>query len=238
MPLILSLAPMLYTNSDGQYPVTSLTLSQQHHSVGTTDEGGIFGSGTVFKINIDGTGFTVLRSLSAAQYVYSANIYTNSDGAGPRNDPDVVQQHPLQHNGVRWFFRLGDAVQDQHRWPWSFAVLYHFTNSVAYSNACAALTLSGGVLWNDLTATLRASSFLPPTERYLRSIPMVPDTRCSKIFCKAKNRAVFEPPVWLGPVRAPSTERQRRAAVPAMEPYSRSTPMAQVLPYSVFHQLT
>ena len=49
------------TNSDGDYPVGALVLSG-NTLYGTTDNGGVWGGGTVFMVNIDGTGFTTLYS--------------------------------------------------------------------------------------------------------------------------------------------------------------------------------
>jgi len=48
---------------------------------GTTYDGGMAGNGTVFRINIDGSGFTNLHSFAAGGY--NAIYYTNADGANP-----------------------------------------------------------------------------------------------------------------------------------------------------------
>jgi uncharacterized repeat protein (TIGR03803 family) len=71
-----------YTNSDGADPIMGLILSAGT-LYGTTTAGGIGGIGTVFKINPDGSGYTVLKSFSANGYNPSAGIYTNTDGASP-----------------------------------------------------------------------------------------------------------------------------------------------------------
>ena len=64
------------TNSDGAYPYAGLILSG-NTLYGTTAEGGTNGSGTVFKVNADGTGFTTL-------YTFSEFLLgQNSDGAYP-----------------------------------------------------------------------------------------------------------------------------------------------------------
>jgi uncharacterized repeat protein (TIGR03803 family) len=64
------------TNSDGAIPRAGLILSGDI-LYGTAGNGGTNGNGTVFAVNADGTGFTVLHTFTA----YSN--YTNSDGANP-----------------------------------------------------------------------------------------------------------------------------------------------------------
>jgi uncharacterized repeat protein (TIGR03803 family) len=66
-----------FTNSDGATPLAGLILSG-NTLYGTARDGGRSANGTVFKINTNGTGFTVL-------YSFTANPYpsTNSDGANP-----------------------------------------------------------------------------------------------------------------------------------------------------------
>jgi uncharacterized repeat protein (TIGR03803 family) len=66
------------TNNDGALPYDGLVLSG-NTLCGTANVGGSSGHGTVFKVNIDGTGFTTLHSFSAAPGQY----LTNSDGAFP-----------------------------------------------------------------------------------------------------------------------------------------------------------
>ncbi len=68
--------------SDGSHPFGGLILSG-HPLYGTASGGGISGAGTVFAINIDGTGITNLHSFTAGGYD-SSNNYTNSDGAYPQ----------------------------------------------------------------------------------------------------------------------------------------------------------
>ncbi len=68
----------LYTNTDGAVPEARLIISG-NTLYGTTIGGGISGSGTVFKINTDGTGFTNLHIFTARS---ASNLGdTNSDGA-------------------------------------------------------------------------------------------------------------------------------------------------------------
>jgi uncharacterized repeat protein (TIGR03803 family) len=67
------------TNSDGRFPVGDLILSG-NTLYGTAESGGISANGTVFKVNTDGSGFTILHSFTATP----DPPYTNSDGASPQ----------------------------------------------------------------------------------------------------------------------------------------------------------
>jgi uncharacterized repeat protein (TIGR03803 family) len=69
------------TNSDGAYPDAGLVLSG-NTLYGTAAAGGSSGSGTVFAINTNGTGFTNLHNFTAT-YTNSFGFFTNSDGATP-----------------------------------------------------------------------------------------------------------------------------------------------------------
>ncbi len=64
-------------NSDGASPWGGLMLSG-NTLYGTTDQGGTGGSGTVFKVNTDGSGFVNLHNFTKL-----ANTGNNSDGANP-----------------------------------------------------------------------------------------------------------------------------------------------------------
>jgi uncharacterized repeat protein (TIGR03803 family) len=68
----------LITNNDGARPKSGLLLSG-NTLYGTASLGGAGGNGTVFKINMDGNGFTTLHSFSATNNVAG----TNTDGAHP-----------------------------------------------------------------------------------------------------------------------------------------------------------
>src|SRR5262249_48225031 len=72
------------TNTDGASP-SGLMLSG-NTLYGTADSGGVGGQGTVFRLNTDGTGFTILHSFSACDgyaIPYRLILGTNSDGAFP-----------------------------------------------------------------------------------------------------------------------------------------------------------
>jgi uncharacterized repeat protein (TIGR03803 family) len=65
------------SNSDGAMPFAGLILSG-NTLYGTASAGGIGGNGTVFQINTNGMGFTILYSFTALN-----SDFTNSDGAMP-----------------------------------------------------------------------------------------------------------------------------------------------------------
>ena len=68
--------------SDGNTPVGALTISG-NTLYGTGTGGGTFGTGVIYSINTDGTGYTVLHSFSAL--TGTNNLPTNSDGATPES---------------------------------------------------------------------------------------------------------------------------------------------------------
>ncbi len=71
----------VFTNSDGASPQASLVLSG-NTLYGTAYLGGINGNGTIFALNTNGTGFTVLHAFTATS-TNSAGFSTNNDGAYP-----------------------------------------------------------------------------------------------------------------------------------------------------------
>ena len=71
------------TNSDGAYPDNTPILSG-NTLFGAAYNGGFYGSGTVFKLNTNGTGFTVLHHF-AATALNHLGASTNSEGAHPES---------------------------------------------------------------------------------------------------------------------------------------------------------
>lgn len=69
-----------FTNADGALPEAGL-LFCGNRLYGTASHGGLFGSGTIYAVNTDGTGFTNIYSFTAASSQSSG--YSNSDGAFP-----------------------------------------------------------------------------------------------------------------------------------------------------------
>ncbi len=70
--------PVPATNADGGYPLGTLALSG-NTLYGVTYDNGYYGNGTIYKINTDGSDFTVIHEFTATNGINS----TNSDGAYP-----------------------------------------------------------------------------------------------------------------------------------------------------------
>jgi len=71
------------TNGDGAVPNGGLVLSG-NTLYGTARYGGTNGSGTVFAVNTNGTGFTTLYHFTSPAYDQDNYASTNADGAGPQ----------------------------------------------------------------------------------------------------------------------------------------------------------
>jgi len=71
------------TNDDGFGPVGSLVQGADGYFYGTAARGGTTGSGTIFRIRFDGTGFEVLRTFPALTQASSTDPLVNADGAAP-----------------------------------------------------------------------------------------------------------------------------------------------------------
>jgi uncharacterized repeat protein (TIGR03803 family) len=75
-------AYQIFPNSDGANPVAPLILSG-NTLYGTATYGGTNGTGTVFAVNTDGTGFTNLYTFSPATFGFDVSAI-NGDGADPQ----------------------------------------------------------------------------------------------------------------------------------------------------------
>jgi uncharacterized repeat protein (TIGR03803 family) len=109
----------IYTNSDGAYPAAGLILSG-NTMFGTTSRGGTNGNGTVFAVNTDGTGFTVLHTFTAL--INS----TNSDGANPA--AGLLQDGPFLYGTAEYGGSGGNGTVFRLRTDGLyFTNLYNFT---------------------------------------------------------------------------------------------------------------
>jgi uncharacterized repeat protein (TIGR03803 family) len=121
-----------YTNSDGANPGTVLVLSN-NVLYGTAFGGGSAGQGTVFKINTDRTGFTVLHT------------FVDTDGASPG---DLLLWGGTLYGAAVWggssnlgaIFKVDTAGN-------GFSVLKHFTGGSDGANPNTTLVLLGNTLY-------------------------------------------------------------------------------------------
>jgi uncharacterized repeat protein (TIGR03803 family) len=148
-------SPGPYTNSDGAWPSAGLLVSGTT-LFGTTSSGGSFGSGTVFALNSDGTGFTNLHYFSANT---GYPTFINADGSGPQGKL-VLSANRLYGttasggvNGNGAVFALnadGSGFTNLH----SFAATYYtpiYTNNEG-AKPQAELLLSGNMLYGTANA--------------------------------------------------------------------------------------
>jgi len=159
------------TNSDGAGPnglvLSGNTLYGTAGFIGGTS--GPNGSGTVFAVNTDGTGFTVLHTFTAVSgYGLSG---TNSDGASP------VAGLVLSGNTLYGTAYLGGssgngtvfAVKTDGT---GFTTLYSFTGGSDGANPDASLILSGNTLYGTTPSTV-FSIFIQPQLTLTPSGPYV-----------------------------------------------------------------
>jgi uncharacterized repeat protein (TIGR03803 family) len=136
-----------YVNADGAEPYAALVLSGSI-LYGTTAGGGTNGSGTVFAVNVSGTGFTVVYTFTS-----SANE-TNSDGAHPES-PLILSDNVLYGtaadgglNGDGTVFSIstsGTNFTILHTFP--FVPLYSPSTNTDGAYPEAGLALSDNILY-------------------------------------------------------------------------------------------
>jgi uncharacterized repeat protein (TIGR03803 family) len=134
------------TNSDGAMPNDELILSG-NILYGTAWAGGSSGNGTLFSINIDGTGFTTLYSFSATTGTSGlSQTGANSDGCYPR-DGLLLSGNALYgtasgggSSGNGTVFAVGTNGA-------GFTTLYSFTGRNDGANPFAGVILSGNTLY-------------------------------------------------------------------------------------------
>jgi uncharacterized repeat protein (TIGR03803 family) len=142
----------LYTNSDGAYPSGELILSG-NTLYGTAGSGGSSGSGTVFAVNTNGTGFTTLYSFTATSIpTPSSPSSTNLDGAYPGGG--LILSGNTLYGAAQSGGRSGSGtVFAVNTNGTGFAVLHSFASVVVgYPNSGGAvprgsLILSGNTLY-------------------------------------------------------------------------------------------
>jgi uncharacterized repeat protein (TIGR03803 family) len=158
----------IHTNSDGLSPQSGLILSGTA-LYGIAGGDGIGGGGTVFKVNIDGSGFVVLHSFDGDTGVLNIGdlqTFTNTDGATPSNSRLVLWSNTLYgtamyggSSGYGTVFAVntdGTGFRVLH----SFTALFHsYTNSMGNlintnsdgAQPEAGLIISGNSLYGTTT---------------------------------------------------------------------------------------
>jgi len=130
----------LNTATIGGYPQAGLLLGSDGALYGAASEGGDFNAGTVFKVNSDGTGFTVLKSLDYwvdGAYPCAALIQGESGKLygttihGGSHDWGVVFEMELDGTGYRVVKRLDYATTG----GWAFAGLLQGNDDALYGAA-------------------------------------------------------------------------------------------------------
>jgi len=132
------------TNLDGSAPRGRLILSG-NNLIGTTYYGGSGGNGTIFKVNKDGTDFSVLYTFTAGKTNYTGALITNRDGISP---PAGLAISGNTLYGVASFGgSFGDGTVFSLNTDGSdFTTLHHFL-FINDGGVPTSITLSGGGLY-------------------------------------------------------------------------------------------
>lgn len=108
-----------YSNNDGSLPMAGLIEGRDGALYGTTASGGTNSSGTIFKLNKDGTGYEVLHEFNIDEGAFPvANLLQGSDGAlygttagGNDNSGTVFRINP-DGSGFETLHRFALAAED------------------------------------------------------------------------------------------------------------------------------
>jgi uncharacterized repeat protein (TIGR03803 family) len=130
-------------NSDGAYPDGGLTLFGPT-LFGTATFGGSWGSGTVFALNTDGTGFTTLYTFTAGSG--SVPAVTNNDGACPEGELTLLG-NTLYGTTVGGGSSASGTVFAINIDGTGFTNLYTFSGGNDGAHPQAGLTSSGNTLY-------------------------------------------------------------------------------------------
>ena len=133
-------------NRDGAGPFAGLTASG-NILYGTTSGGGKGGSGTVFSVKADGTGFTNLYTFTTATFPsHLSTVATNSDGGGPEGRLVLLGNTlygTAAGGGSNGFGTIFGVNTD----GTGFTNLYTFSRGSNGFNPRAGLIASGGTLY-------------------------------------------------------------------------------------------
>jgi uncharacterized repeat protein (TIGR03803 family) len=145
----------VYTNSDGFRPRVGLLLSGGSF-YGATTSGGKFGSGTIFRLQADGSGFTNLYNFSELP---SSGPSTNSSGAQPLAVLSIFGQTLYGMTYIGGDFGNGSifAINTDGT---GFTTLYSFKGAVGPTRR-SGLVLSGNTLYGAAGDMVFSISFEP-----------------------------------------------------------------------------
>ena len=130
------------TNTDGVAPAGGLVLAG-NLLFGTTQFGGSAGNGTVFAVNPNGTGFTILHVFTATSSLYPN---TNSDGANPQAGL-LLSGSTLYGTASQGGSSGSGTVFKLNTDGTGFTNLHSFNYSSDGANPQAGLILSGNTLY-------------------------------------------------------------------------------------------
>jgi uncharacterized repeat protein (TIGR03803 family) len=149
-----------FTNGGGALLYTGLILSDNKF-YGTTANGGSFGNGTVFTMNMDGTGLTILHEFTGPAQTNASPVtpVTNSDGAFPSSSLILVA-NTLYGTASEGGIEGQGTVFKVNTDGTGFMTLHNFTDTIPYdafgnvfitnsdgANPVAGLTLSGNIVY-------------------------------------------------------------------------------------------
>jgi uncharacterized repeat protein (TIGR03803 family) len=134
-----------FVGSDGTCPYAALVISGTT-LYGTTDSGGSFGYGTVFKMNIDGSGFAVLHS------------FTGIDGSNPRSS--VVLSGATLYGTTIDAGSDGGTVYKVNVDGSGFAVLKRFAVDNGAKDPIGGLVVSGTNIYGTTSYYARSNVFV------------------------------------------------------------------------------
>jgi uncharacterized repeat protein (TIGR03803 family) len=137
--------PSFHTNADGANPFAALLVSGTT-LYGATHNGGAFSNGTVFALNLDGSGFTNLHTFTA---VSGANS-TNRDGANPGAGL-IISGNTLYGTAENGGNGGNGSVFALNTDGSGFTNLYSFTavNTITGTNRDGANPAAGMILWGN-----------------------------------------------------------------------------------------
>ena len=139
----------IYTNKDGIWPVTGMVLSSGT-LYGTTYGGGTNGEGAVFKVNADGTGFSLLQSLGShgayplGGLALSGSTLYGTTYTGGTHGLGVIFEISTTGTGFNAFYNFGSL-------PGGYTSHGIFTNGDGQFSV-AGLALSGSTLYGATIA--------------------------------------------------------------------------------------